>query len=117
MEKEEEQSQTTSDTEVGWRLSLSWERQALSKEGKTVGALIWIGRFVILLSLIVALGVDISVLFGWVAAAMLLIYILYVVIYWRAILVKRIEVVLLTVIALALAVLYIWTTASRMVLT
>lgn len=115
MEKEEEESQDPGDAkELGWRLSLSWEGRPKSKEEKTVGSLIWTGRVFILASFVVMLGIEVSVLFGWLAVVMLLTYTLYVVVYRRAIRVRRTEAIFLAVIALALAVLYIWITVSRM---
>ena len=115
MEKEEEQSQDPGDAkEIGWRLSLNWEGRPKSKEEKQGESLIWTGRFLILLSLVVMLGVEMSVLFGWLAATILLIYTLYVVIFWRAVRVGRASAAYLAAIALALAVLFIWSTVSRM---
>lgn len=115
MEKEEQQSQNPGDAkELGWRLSLSWEGKPKSKEEKQAGSLIWAGRFLILLSLAVMLGIEVSVLFGWLAAAILLAYTLYVVICWRAVRAGRASAAYLAAIALALAALFIWSTVSRM---
>ena len=115
MEKEEQQSQDPGDAkELGWRLSLSWEGKPKSKEEKQASSLIWAGRFLILLSLAVMLGIEVSVLFGWLAAAILLAYTLYVVICWRAVRAGRASAAYLAAIALALAALFIWSTVSRM---
>lgn len=115
MEKEAENSQDPGDAkELGWRLSLSWKGKPKSKEEKQASSLIWAGRFLILLSLAVMLGIEVSVLFGWLAAAILLAYTLYVVICWRAVRAGRASAAYLALIALALAVLFIWSTVSRM---
>ncbi len=108
MKPEEQPGTAGSEKELGWRLCLSWERKLKTKEERAVGSLIWMGRGVILFSFLVALGVEISIFFPWLAAAMLLIYPLYVVIYRKAIRIRRPEVVVLMVIALALAALWIW---------
>lgn len=116
MKKEEQQqSQEPGDAkQLGWRLSLSWEGKPKSKEEKQASSLIWAGRFLILLSLAVMLGVEVSVIFGWLAAAILLTYTLYVVICWRAVRAGRASAAYLAAIALALAVLFIWSTVNRM---
>ena len=115
MEKEEQQSQNAGDAKkLGWRLSLSWEGKPKSKEEKQASSLIWAGRFLILLSLAVMLGIEVSVLFGWLATAILLTYTLYVVICWRTVRAGRASAAYLAAIALALAVLFIWSTVSRM---
>ena len=108
MKHEEQPGTAGSEKELGWRLCLSWERKLKTKEERAVGSLIWMGRGVILFSFLVAAWVDISIFFPWLAAAMLLIYPLYVVIYRKAIRIRRPEVVVLMVIALALAALWIW---------
>ena len=72
-----------------------------------VGSLIWMGRAVILLSLVVA-GLQIGrVRLVWVALAMLAVYLLYAGIHWPAITVRRPEVVSVAAIAVALAILYV----------
>ena len=86
------------------RLELSWAPQPATKREAAVNTLIWTGRVLILLSLVVGLfGIPMV----WLAVAMLMIYPLYVTVYWRAITVRRPEVVTLVVIAVALAALFI----------
>ena len=72
----------------------------MTEEERAVASLIWTGRVCILLSF---------VLWGviWLAVLILLIYPLYVVIYWQGIRVRRVEVVILVMISLALVILYV----------
>ena len=97
------EEQQSGDSMPRVRLELSWERPATKREA-AVNTLIWTGRVLILLSLVVGFfGIPMV----WLAVAMLMIYPLYVAIYWRAIIVRRPEVVILVVIAVALAVLFV----------
>ncbi len=88
-------------------LTISWERPSKTKEEKTAGSLATTGRALILLSFLVFSDGENLVFFAWLAVAMLLIHPLYVVIYWHGIRVRRPEMVILAVIALALAALYV----------
>ena len=107
MKHEEQPGTAGSEKELGWRLCLSWKRKLKTKEERVVGSLIWMGRGVILFS-VLAMPLVYTSIFPWLATAMLLIYPLYVVIYRKAIRIRRPEVVILMVIALALAALWVW---------
>ena len=86
-------------------LKLEWTHET-TEEAK-VGSLLWMGRIFILLSLVVV-GMQLDTFrLVWVALVMLAIYPIYLVVYWRAVRVRRTEAVTIAVIAVALGVLYV----------
>ena len=88
------------------QITIRREQPKTAREA-AVGSLFWMGRAVILLSLVVV-GFQIGrVRLVWVALAMLAVYLLYTGIYRRAITVRRAEVASLAAIAVALATLYV----------
>ena len=88
------------------QITIRREQPKTAREA-AVGSLIWMGRAVILLSLVVV-GFQVGrVRLVWVALAMLAVYPLYAGIYRRAITVRRAEVASLAAIAVALAILYV----------
>ena len=76
---------TDSGKECRQSYRLVWEGQPMTEGERAVGSLIWMGRIFILLWFVVAGFVIGAFRFVWLALAMLLIYPLYVVIFWRAI--------------------------------
>lgn len=77
----------------------------MSDADKAVGTLIWMGRILILLA--VVLYFPNYVWTKWLGAALLLVFPAFVVLYWAGIRVRRTEVVAMTAVSLALAVTHI----------
>ena len=77
-----------------------------TKDEWNVSSLLWMGRFNILMSFpVVALTYD-MVGWVWIALVMLAVYPVYLVVYWDAVRVRRVEAVIVAVISVALGVLY-----------
>lgn len=77
----------------------------MSDADRAVGTLIWMGRILILLA--VVLYFPNYVWTKWLGAALLLVFPAFVVLYWAGIRVRRTEVVGMTAVSLALAVTHI----------
>jgi len=77
----------------------------MSDADRAVGTLIWMGRILILLA--VVLYFPNYVWTKWLGAALLLVFPAFVVLYWAGIRVRRTEVVAMTAVSLALAVTHI----------
>lgn len=77
----------------------------MSDADRAVGTLIWMGRILILLA--VVLYFPNYVWTKWLGAALLLVFPAFVVLYWAGIRIRRTEVAAMTAVSVALAVTYI----------
>lgn len=77
----------------------------MSDADKAVGTLIWMGRVLILLAVVLFFPDNVAA--KWLGAALLLAFPAFVVIYWAGIRTRRTEVVATTVVSLALAVTHV----------
>ncbi len=77
----------------------------MSDADRAVGTLIWMGRILILLA--VVLYFPNYVWTKWLGAALLLVFPAFVVLYWAGIRVRRTEAAAMTAVSVALAVTYI----------
>lgn len=72
---------------------------------RAVGTLIWMGRILILLA--VVLFFPNNVLAPWLGAVLMLVFPAFVVFYWAGIRIRRPEVIVTTAVSLALAVTHV----------
>lgn len=77
----------------------------MSNADRAVGTLIWMGRILILLA--VVLFFPNNVLAPWLGAVLMLVFPAFVVFYWAGIRIRRPEVIVTTAVSLALAVTHV----------
>lgn len=77
----------------------------MSNADKAVGTLIWMGRILILLA--VVLFFPNNVLAPWLGAVLMLVFPAFVMFYWAGIRIRRPEVIVTAAVSLALAVTHV----------